>query len=201
MAMSSAATSWSFEQVSAPPVIAALEAARRKTPSKIAYKIFDLSLLGVPQRRKRVIAGSPHLIARLQRLSCDARKRSVRQTLSTIHGSHIKNINTSLVRRLLGDSEKKGNSRKFVYRAGGAEYGWRVDGPAPTVTARCGLVWVTRVDGKMVDRKLVSLKDTQLLQTFPEEYQFSPSRRSAMRQIGNAVPPLVAKLMLSADAR
>jgi DNA (cytosine-5)-methyltransferase 1 len=202
MATSSSATSWSFEQVPAPPVIAALEAARRKTPSKIAYKIFDLSLLGVPQRRKRVIAGSPHLIARLQRLSCDARKRSVRQTL-LVGGTHIRPKNTAWVRRLRGGSERgltRARQTKYVYKLTGSGITWPVDGLSPTVTTRGADIWTKLIDGVMVPGPLLSTRESQLLQTFPEEYRFSPSRRSAMRQIGNAVPPLVAKLMLSADS-
>jgi DNA (cytosine-5)-methyltransferase 1 len=35
------------------------------------------------------------------------------------------------------------------------------------------------------------------IQTFPEEYRFIGNRRSIQRQIGNAVPPLLGKAMVS----
>ncbi len=44
------------------------------------------------------------------------------------------------------------------------------------------------------DRKL-TLREFALLQSFPIDYQFSGSRNSIIRQIGNAVPPRFAKVL------
>jgi len=41
------------------------------------------------------------------------------------------------------------------------------------------------------------LKELSAIQTFPSDYKFSGSRRSIQKQIGNAVPPLMGKVVVS----
>lgn len=43
--------------------------------------------------------------------------------------------------------------------------------------------------------RLLSIKELARLQTFPRNYRFVGSRRIAQKQIGNAVPPLIAEIL------
>ena len=67
--------------------------------------------------------------------------------------------------------------------------------PAPTVVGSHVLVWVdpARKPGWY---KQLSPTELAALQTFPPEYTFPKSKTHAYQQIGDAVPPLVAELML-----
>ena len=79
-AMESGATTWSMEQVTAKCVVDAVESFKRPGSAyrnRIAYTVIDMYDIGVAQRRKRLIAGSPHIIARIGRL--ETVHRSVRQ--------------------------------------------------------------------------------------------------------------------------
>ena len=46
------------------------------------------------------------------------------------------------------------------------------------------------------DSRRLRMPEVAALQTFPENYQFSGSRRYVQKQIGNAVPPLLGKSMV-----
>jgi DNA (cytosine-5)-methyltransferase 1 len=68
------------------------------------------------------------------------------------------------------------------------------DQPAPTIQAQPGpyvgpFHWT--------DRRL-RLPEIQRLQTFPDEWVFVGSRRSAQVQVGNAVPPLLGQKVAGA---
>jgi len=64
------------------------------------------------------------------------------------------------------------------------------DRPARTI-----VTWPPRISNEKTQSKLrvLSIKETALIQTFPENYIFRGSKSSKYRQIGNAVPPLLAK--------
>lgn len=70
------------------------------------------------------------------------------------------------------------------------------DKPARTLTCRnlagctSDMIRVRLQDGR---RRQLTTEEASLLQTFPSNYFASVSRTSAMKMIGNAVPPLLAK--------
>ena len=46
------------------------------------------------------------------------------------------------------------------------------------------------------DNRRLRTPEIAAIQTFPKDYRFTGNRRSKQKQIGNAVPPLLAKAML-----
>lgn len=90
-ALASGATSWSLEEVVSPHVIALLEVVRKRHPTRVAYAAFDLTELGVPQTRTRLLAGPPALISRLMRQRNRGSIQSVRDAIAKPRGTHIRN--------------------------------------------------------------------------------------------------------------
>jgi len=65
--------------------------------------------------------------------------------------------------------------------------------PADTITGNCGCV---SAPGRFIhptQNRAISVREAARLQSFPDEYRFFGSMRDMYRQIGNAVPPLLAK--------
>lgn len=68
------------------------------------------------------------------------------------------------------------------------------DRPASGLTTRCVSYSNGRFGHPTQDRA-ISIREAALLQTFPQGYEFSGSLTSKARQIGNAVPPLMARVL------
>lgn len=68
----------------------------------------------------------------------------------------------------------------------------RWDGPATGLTTRCISLSNGRY-GHPEQNRAISVREAASLQTFPEDFRFSGSLVSQARQIGNAVPVLLAK--------
>jgi DNA (cytosine-5)-methyltransferase 1 len=67
------------------------------------------------------------------------------------------------------------------------------DKPAPTITTRFNSLSNGRF-GHPEEHRAISLREGATLQTFPKEYIFKGSNQASIaRQIGNAVPPELAK--------
>lgn len=68
------------------------------------------------------------------------------------------------------------------------------DEPSPTLTVKCFSLSNGRFGHPEQDRA-ISLREAAALQTFPDEYVFYGSVQEVGRQIGNAVPVLLARVM------
>lgn len=68
------------------------------------------------------------------------------------------------------------------------------DSPAPTLTARFDSFSRGRF-GHPVEHRTITLREGARLQTFPDDFHFFGNREEVARQIGNAVPPLLARVL------
>ena len=66
------------------------------------------------------------------------------------------------------------------------------DNVSPTITARFDSFTRGKF-GHPEDDRTISLREGALLQTFPVAYMFTGNKVDAARQIGNAVPPVMAE--------
>ncbi len=193
-ALESGCTSWTMEQVPSPIVLEVVERARRANRSRMDYGIFEFRDLGVPQTRKRLLAGTPALIARLRRLQSHGRRRSVLDVLPAAQGTHIRS-SLRWEKARLRHRRRPGES-KYVYVASPDPLHacHPVTGPAPTVVTTGPLKWVRRgADAQPT----LTVNELAALQTFPPTYKLPQHQKTGQLLVGNAVPPLVARLLMS----
>lgn len=69
------------------------------------------------------------------------------------------------------------------------------DRPAGTLTTKAASQWVLR---RGDERRKLSIDEAAALQSFPTGYPWQGSREQQQRQIGNAVPPLLAAHLIAA---
>ena len=201
LALESRATSWSMEQVSTNGVVEIVERMRKRHPKKLTYHVFNLEQLGVPQTRKRLIAGTPALVARLVRLCGDHRVRSVRDVISTGRATHLRNstgwdVKTFRHTRKLGQTKYVYQRRPLVPESDRVR---AVTHPAPTLLCNGDLRWAWWGADGAVRLQHVRVPHAAALQTFPPSYVWPETTRRAYKQIGNAVPPLVAELLMRGE--
>lgn len=190
-------TSWSMEEVDSPHIQRILEQFRRKHRKKIDWEVFEFEQLGVPQTRARILAGTPALIVRLRQLRGAERLRGVSRVIEAPRGTHMKG--TSSTKLLRKKTKRDPGEAKYTYRRLELHEKSRpISKPSFTLCASKAPAWFTiERGGKAHKYQLFSVKEMAVLQTFPEDYQWPESKLHATRQIGNAVPPLVAQLLLS----
>lgn len=191
-ALASGATSWSLEQVYTPVVVALVEAVSVRYPGLISYAQFNFAHLGVPQTRKRLLAGPPHLIAKMLRLCTLSKKRSVEDVIAAPRGRFIR-----YPKNWCKCIKRAGQKNEYV-KADWGHSCYAVTGPSPTVLAERNLNWVTPTKTGYEHSALLP-SELSLLQTFPTTYRWPSTKIVARSQIGNAVPPLISKLLLSPE--
>jgi len=67
-----------------------------------------------------------------------------------------------------------------------------LDSPADTITGNCGCV---SAPGRFIhptQNRAISIREAARLQSFPDRYKFYGPMRDKYKQVGNAVPPLMA---------
>ena len=197
MAFSSGAQTWSMEEVASTKLLKLLEAKRRENSHRMAFEVFKCEEFGIPQRRKRVIAGSPHLIAKLKRLRNKYPPMSVRQAVAHPRGTHIRD-STSHVKVIKKDNPQAGEAKNDYVKAQLGDSCFPIDGPSPTITTH-SIAWVTKEEGRDAHKRLPLLPhEGAALQTFPADYKWPTGRAktAANHQIGNAMPPFLAELLM-----
>lgn len=193
-ALASSATSWSMEQVASQSVLSILESKRIDNLSKIDYEVFDFCMLGVPQHRRRVIAGTPSLIAKLRRQTMVNRRNKVSDFISNCRGTHIRHSKNWTTRWKSDDGVTKYKYKK----AGWGDFLCPTDKPSPTIVAKRVHSWVSKTRDGLSHTTFLPA-DAASLQTFPSTYTFTECNTVAYRLIGNAVPPFVADLLMGPE--
>jgi DNA (cytosine-5)-methyltransferase 1 len=185
-------------------------------------QLIDAENYGVPQRRKRIIlVGERNDIGSKYKFpKPNDEKRTVRDTIGFLpptpedgkpHPDYPlhkcdrlskKNImriqalqqgqgRDFLPEELLADCHRI-NSTIIGHRNVYGRMSW--DNPAPTITARFDS-FTRGLFGHPEQNRSISLCEGALLQTFPLDYVFVGSKIEIARQIGNAVPPKLAKII------
>ena len=205
------ALSWPLEEVNSADVFDALEALQKVDDNgHLNFLVRDVSFehLGVPQSRRRFLAGSPWLIRRIAELErapsflsiADAFAATTRKDAGgaplKIGGSHIRGHNPSVK-----------NARGFKR----ADRGLRsVHDVCYTLTCRLSCFWAAKEyrgqDGKWhgeykgtpetIRLRPFTLEEALIVQAFPDQFNIGRLRAVAREGIGNALPPPVMKQML-----
>lgn len=196
-AVACGATSWSMEQVSSAETRAIVEAARQRHPSHMAYTTIDLYDLGVPQHRKRLICGSPALVAHLLRTCSEKRRRSIGDTIANPRGTMVRN-SSNWTHSRLRHSRRAGQSKYVYTKATVDDKLFPLTGPAPTVTTNGDVRWWWKDCNGKSNISIMNVRELALLQTFPSNYKLPDATKLGHKIVGNAVPPLVAELLLRA---
>ena len=161
---------------------------------KVQYKLFNAANYGVPQKRERVIiVGVRNDIEFTYEFPAETHsaKPTLFQKSWVSVGEALKNIPDPDLPHTLKNHEYS----KYKLRFNGYIGHRRIDPnqPAPTVTARGddkGGVVVLHHPNNL---RRMSCRELATVQSFPLDFEFYGTRSSVYRQIGNAVPPLLAK--------
>jgi DNA (cytosine-5)-methyltransferase 1 len=188
----------------------------------------DLAVLralefGVPQERRRLVVVASRIgVPVLPRPTHVVTKRPARTVRSAI--GHLRALNDGGVDRYDPDhaAMRLSEANKVRIRAtpeGGDRRDWNHtllsdchlvhgghtdaygrmwwDRPASGLTTRC-LSYSNGRFGHPEQDRAISLREAALLQTFPSNFRFQGSLTSKGRQVGNAVPPVMAKKIAQA---
>lgn len=175
-------TSWSLEQVMHGGVIDMLDRLKSKHPGTYDYEVIDVYRYEVPQHRKRVIAGSPHIIKNLREF-VPRKTVSIRDFIPNPPREWIRN---NLYNR--PDPRTK-ESVPVPFK----DTMRHVDGPSFACLATGHRRWASS-DGEVL--RLLNARETAILQTFPPDYKLPSSNQLGIIASGNAVPPRLAEIMM-----
>jgi DNA (cytosine-5)-methyltransferase 1 len=71
---------------------------------------------------------------------------------------------------------------------------WKLDPdfPSRTLTAHLGKDTYSHIHYDGLQKRMISVREAARLQSFPDGFEFAGAMNASFRQIGNAVPPLLA---------
>lgn len=166
-----------------------------KAGYKVKYKVLNAANFGVPQRRERVIILGVRddinfVIEHPEPTHGDASNLFCNKKSWVSIGDALKNI---------PEPEEEHNLinhtySKFKLKFNGYLGNRAIDPnkPAPTVTARGDEKGGVVVLHHPNNHRRMSVRELALTQSFPIDFIFEGNNSSAYRQIGNAVPPMLA---------
>ena len=193
-AICSTAITWSMEQVATPLVLSCMRNCKKKfCRDKFDYEVFNFRRLGVPQNRRRLIAGSPEIVARLRRAPVD--KKAVCDVIENPRGTHIRGTKSN---SLAGPAVTINGKRKLSYiKMSHDECCLPITGHSPCVLATHQLYWATPNTGQKIKRRCLNIDESLRLQCFPHDYKLPCKKLDCYRGIGNALPPTIMQQMLT----
>ena len=174
--------------------------------SEVKIEVVDMADFGLPQNRKRCIAGRiPFDLLHSYSTYCTYRtlgkvitslgKSTVTDAAYGIQLSKTK-VTDHLLEKPLTKEEKRLNRDAKVYHPvyNKMSFPDRFDRPARTVTATCTRVSRESIIIKGVKKKdqyrRLTIRERAVLQGFPITYQFFGTAGQKFKVIGNAIPPL-----------
>ncbi len=182
-----------------------------------SIEVFDLSEFGVPQARRRMIAGDYPVEVLLKSKGkmptvtlgavLKALNGSPPTVTDPVYGFSIPREKVTELEheQALTSEEHRLNrdSKRYHPVYNKMSFPDRLDRPARTVTATCTRVSresiVVPIEGSGVQVRRLSLRESACLQGFPVTYQFyGDSHTEKQRLIGNALPPPMAMQVASA---
>jgi DNA (cytosine-5)-methyltransferase 1 len=186
------------------------------------FDVVDAADFGVPQRRRRLVliglrgvpdGAIPKLTENHPKLRGLRSRQTVRDTLRLVRNNvkrdplaRARKDYPLLVAKRIAAVPQNGGSRhslrgrlelachsKLKHSGAGSAYGrMKYDDVAPTLTTRC----VTPACGRFLHpraNRAITLREAACLQTFPVGYAFTGGTMAIQGQIGNAVPPRLAR--------
>ena len=167
--------SWSLENVATPAVVACVAELARQHPDRVALLTLDAADYGVGSNRTRCIASTPAVITALKQMP--VQRVSVAEALATaglpLPAEHLKS-NTS--------------------NRDGTPCVRSTQQPGFTVTASHPLIWCTRAGATV---RCLTVAESAALMGFPPEWKLPLGSRAGLRAVGNAVPPPLAKAVMT----
>jgi DNA (cytosine-5)-methyltransferase 1 len=163
----------------------------------VDYRVLRAVDFGVAQKRERLF-----ILGCRRAISLPMPKRSVAKTVRMAighlpdsnkripnhYGMCLSSRNLKRIRNLGAGENSRGATDQF--RDSYARMAW--DEPAPTVTTKCISFSNGRFGHPVFDRA-ITLREAACLQGFPAKFVFFGNLWSCARQIGNAVPPPMAR--------
>ena len=178
-------TSWSMEQVNHKRVRQHLDRLSKSHPSIYSWTVVDMVDYGIPQHRKRIIAGSPMVISNfVGRKCCYGPRRTLRDTFPHTKATYVGNDLKKRPDHVTGESVDVPVEDKFR----------SVDLPCYTIMCTSNRKWCDE-SGNIIGR--FSCRDSATIQGFPEEFILYKRCVASKMGVGNAVPPPVAKILMT----
>ena len=167
--------SWSLENVATPAVVACVADLARQHPDRVALLTLDAADYGVGSNRTRCIASTPAVITALKQMP--VQRVSVADALAAaglpLPAEHLKS-NTS--------------------NRDGTPCMRSTQQPAFAVTASHPLIWCTRAGATV---RCLNVAESAALMGFPPNWKLPLGSRAGLRAVGNAVPPPLARAVMS----
>lgn len=206
---------WVMENVPRVAQILASECGKRRGRARVlldqieSVVVVDMAEFGLPQRRRRMLAGSfpVELLMSYRERSTRVDLRDVLDALrcdpvfDPLYGIRLRRrfVTDDEVEELLNPEETRMNREAKQYHPvyNVMSFPDRTDRPSRTVTALCTRVSresiVVRDERSRRGFRRLTLRERACLQGFPVTYQFhGRTYSSKVKMIGNAIPPLIA---------
>lgn len=164
---------------------------------KTEYKVLDCSLYGIPQKRERVIFIMSRLkneiifplpnyqnIVTVRDAIDDLKNKKENKELSHLFSRHCKEMIEKIKNTKIGECMNKNYNDAF--------FKCDPDKPSRTIKENHGSVFL-----HYEKNRVMTPRELARLQSFQDDFLFYGSKTSILKQIGNAVPPLLSTHLAS----